>query len=124
MLDFETILEFSRSHCIGVCAVLVPVNMIATLQTLVFAARRSGPTQVQWVAGFAMVYATLLILHVGSWWLVGVVRVPTYILLFLGTVCLGLNTWAVIKGETLAHLWDIGSQKVRDRYFRGDWGVS
>lgn len=113
MLDFDMIWQFSRSHCIGVCALLVPVNMIATLQTLIFAARRSSPSQVQLVATFALFYATLLILHVFSWWMVGVVRIPTYILLFLGTVCLGLNTWLIWDRYTLPHLWDTLGAKLR-----------
>jgi hypothetical protein len=43
----------------------------------------------------ASIYALLMILHVISWFIVGVVMAPTFILMFLGTVCLAVNVMAV-----------------------------
>jgi hypothetical protein len=43
----------------------------------------------------AIVYASLMILHVLSWFIVGVVMAPTFILMFLGIVCLTINFTAI-----------------------------
>lgn len=34
MLDFSHLAELSRLHCLGICAFLVPSNLLATLTTL------------------------------------------------------------------------------------------
>ncbi len=95
MLDFNLIAEFSRTNCVAICAVLVPANLLATLQTMIFAGQQSDRRQVQWMVSFASFYAVLMVLHVYTWFSVGVVMAPTYILLSLGTVCLGINLCAI-----------------------------
>lgn len=105
MFDFNPLFEFSRSHCIAICAVLVPVNLLATLQTLIFVSLHRPQIQIQQSAGAATVCALVMILHVLTWFMIGVIMLPTYVLLFLGSVCLGLNLWAVIRTafKTLPH---------------------
>ncbi|MBF2002880.1 MAG: hypothetical protein IGS50_00185 [Synechococcales cyanobacterium C42_A2020_086] len=92
--------EFSREHCIAICAVLVPTNLLATLQTMLFAglfARLRQPRiRVQFMAAIASVYALLLVLHVMTWYVIGVVMAPTYILTLLGAMCLIINSAAVV----------------------------
>ena len=83
--------DFSRSHCIEICAFLVPANLIATSQTILFTVLKRSPIQIFTISTMAIVYASLMILHVISWFIVGVVMAPTFILMFLGIVCLTIN---------------------------------
>lgn len=36
MFDFNTLAEFSRAYCIGICAFLIPANLVATSLTIIF----------------------------------------------------------------------------------------
>lgn len=96
MFDSNTLFEFSRSHCIAICAALVPANLLATLQTMLFAGFRRPPFQVKLMALAASVYAFALLLHVFTWFAIGVVMAPTFILTFLGCLCLVINFCAVL----------------------------
>jgi hypothetical protein len=96
MVDIDTLFEFSRSHCIAICAVLVPANLLATLQTMLFAGFGYSIAQVQLMVMVASFYALILLLHVFTWFAVGVVMAPTYILTCLGCVCLCINFGAIL----------------------------
>jgi hypothetical protein len=74
MIDYNALFEFSRSHCISICAFLVPANLLTTANTLI------------------------------TWFLIGVVMPPTFVLLFLGSVCLLANLWAVLARKSMARL--------------------
>jgi hypothetical protein len=95
MLDLNSLFEFSRTYCIPICAVLVPVNLLATLQTMLFVGFRRPIAQTHLMAGVASFYALVLILHVVTWYVIGVVMAPTYILTVLGGVCIVTNLSAV-----------------------------
>ncbi|MEW5861551.1 MAG: hypothetical protein AB1861_29910 [Cyanobacteriota bacterium] len=95
MLDFNTLSEFSRAHCIAICAFLVPANLGATISTMVLAALCRPQVQVWRSAGVATVFALVMVLHVFTWFQVGVVMPPTYILLCLGSSCLVTNILAI-----------------------------
>ncbi len=95
MIEFQPLLEFSRMHCVAICAALVPMNLMATTQTLIFAGTQRSFAQVGLMAGVASLYALMMVLHVLTWLLIGVVMVPTYILLGLGTLCLTSNGLAI-----------------------------
>ncbi|AFY42281.1 hypothetical protein [Nostoc sp. PCC 7107] len=101
MLDFHTLAEFSRSNCIGICAFLVPANLIATLLTIILTALRRPLSQLQPVVGIATIFALVMILHVYSWFVVGVVMAPTYILMSLAITCLLTNIAAIILHKRL-----------------------
>lgn len=96
MLDFHTLAEFSRTNCVGICAFLVPANLIATLSTIILTALRRPIHQVQPVVGIASIFALTMVLHVYSWFVIGIVMAPTYILLFLAISCLLMNCAAII----------------------------
>ncbi len=96
MVDIDFWFDFSRTHCIAICAVLVPANLLATLQTMLMAAFGRSIAQVQLMAAIATVYALLLVLHVYTWFAIGVVMAPTFILTLLGTVCITINFCAVL----------------------------
>jgi len=96
MIDFNPLFEFSRTHCIAICALLVPANLLATLQTLLFVWFARPVTQIYSIATVASLYALLMILHVMTWLTIGVVMLPTYILSFLGCLCLLINSTAIV----------------------------
>lgn len=95
MPDLNPLFEFSRTHCIAICAVLVPANLLATLQAMLFVWFGRPPEQVYGIAAAASLYALVLLLHVVSWLAIGVVMLPTYILSVLGGFCLLTNFSAV-----------------------------
>jgi hypothetical protein len=95
-LDLNTLFELSRTYCIPICAVLVPANLLATLQTMLFSRFCRPTAQVQLMALVGSFYALILLLHVFTWFAVGVVMAPTYILTVLGCVCICINICAVL----------------------------
>ncbi len=92
---FDYLSDYSRTHCVAICAVLVPANILATAQTTLLLSLGYPSSTVQLSAGFASFAAGTMILHVLSWFAIGVVMAPTYILLVLAAVCLSVNSWAV-----------------------------
>jgi predicted neutral ceramidase superfamily lipid hydrolase len=96
MLDFSTIAEFSRNHCIGICAFLVPANLLATVLTIILTVLGRPIYQIWQSLSLASIFATAMIYHVYTWFMVGVVMLPTYILLALAITCLLSNFIAVI----------------------------
>ncbi|MDJ0799943.1 MAG: hypothetical protein QNJ51_24575 [Calothrix sp. MO_167.B12] len=91
MLEFNTLAEFSRSNCIAICAFLVPANLITTLLTMILAVLHRPSTQIWQAARIACIFAFVMVLHVYSWFAVGVVMAPTFILLSLAVTCLSIN---------------------------------
>ncbi|ERT06277.1 putative membrane protein [Lyngbya aestuarii BL J] len=121
MLDLNTIAEFSRANCGTICAFLVPANVLATLQTLIFTGAKYSPVRLRLMVGFASFYAVLMILHVYTWFNVGIVMMPTYILLSLGSLCLAMNAWAIVHPSSLLSLIEIVMVTVtnwRKRWFQ------
>lgn len=96
MIDLDSLFELSRTYCIPMCAVLVPANLAATLQTMIFAGFGQSAARAQIMAIAASFYALILLLHVFTWYAIGVVMAPTYILTFLGFLCLSVNICAVL----------------------------
>ncbi|HCF29619.1 MAG TPA: hypothetical protein DEV81_20995 [Cyanobacteria bacterium UBA11049] len=96
MFDLHSVSEFSRAHCISICAFLVPAILVATSVTMIFTALRRPQAQVWQAAGIASIFAVGMILHVFTWFVVGVVMAPTYILLWLGSSCLLTNIGAIL----------------------------
>lgn len=93
MFDFNTLADFSRTNCVSICAFLVPANLVATSLTTITALLR--PIQVWQAAGIASIFALLMLCHVFTWFIVGIVMAPTYILLWLGSSCLLSNIVAI-----------------------------
>jgi hypothetical protein len=97
MLNLTTsIITFSHTYCVAICAFLVPANLLATVLTLVWIGLGHFK-RLWWSTTIANLFAILMVFHVLTWFLVGVVRVPTYVLLGLGCVCLSVNLWAIIR---------------------------
>lgn len=104
MLDFNALCEFSRAYCVTICAFLVPANLIATSTTMVLTALGRPFRQIFLAAGIAGLFSGVMVLHVLTWFLVGVVRIPTYVLLMLGSVCLVINVWALLGRWQMANV--------------------
>ncbi|WP_348250389.1 hypothetical protein [Leptolyngbya sp. NM2-A1] len=49
-------------------------------------------------------FALALLLHDFTWFSIGVVMAPTYILLALACVCLSLNIWAIAHPTSIKQL--------------------
>ncbi|NMG05850.1 hypothetical protein [Brasilonema sp. UFV-L1] len=96
MLDFHCLAEFSRNNCVSICAFLVPANLLATVLTMIFTALRRPSHHVWQAAGIASIFAFMMILHVYTWFMIGVVMPPTYILLSLALTCLLTNLGAIL----------------------------
>lgn len=107
MLDFNTLAEFSRSNCVGICAFLVPANLLATLLTIILTALHRPSSQVWQAAGIASIFAFVMVMHVYTWFAVGVVMPPTYILLSLAITCWLANLAAVIWQKHYSHTFSL-----------------
>jgi hypothetical protein len=104
MLDLNNLLHFSHVHCVAICSVLVPLNLLATLQTLILIGLNRPRPLIVGTTAIASTAAITMVLHVLSWFVIGVVMLPTFILLALGTVCLSINVWAVSHPQSLKKL--------------------
>jgi hypothetical protein len=104
MLELNSIAEFSRCHCIGICAVLVPTNLFLTIGTMLSTALGRSTSTIYTTVGLSILPAIVLLLHVITWWAIGVVMLPTYILPVLAITCLTINTYAVINPQQMGHL--------------------
>ena len=104
MFDFSTLAEISRANCVSICAFLVPANLVATSLTIILTALRRPQVQVWRAAGIASLPALVMLYHVFTWFMIGVVMAPTYILLWLGTICLLTNLGAIAYKYNMFHL--------------------
>lgn len=104
MLDFHHLCEFSRFNCVAICAFLVPANLLATLQTIILVGLNRPLVQLVPAITMATMLAVLMILHVFTWFTIGVVMLPTYILLSLGSLCLTINFWAILNRTSMRQL--------------------
>ncbi|CAN1210906.1 hypothetical protein TUMEXPCC7403_11950 [Tumidithrix helvetica PCC 7403] len=91
--NFHLDSRHSRSRL--VCLQPQRFDTIATLQTMIFVFLRRSSFQMFAMTSMAIAYALTMIFHVFTWFIVGVVMAPTFILLGLGGVCLAINFMAI-----------------------------
>jgi len=103
MLDFNTLTEFSRTNCVSICAFLVPANLLTTLLTIILTALHRPSRQVWQAAGIGSIFALVMVMHVYTWFQIGVVMAPTYILLSLAITCSLTNLAAIIWQRHYTH---------------------
>ncbi|MEB3339374.1 hypothetical protein [Okeania sp.] len=101
MFDFNNLIQFSHTYCIEICGLLVPMNVLASLQPIIFTVLHRPKKEINLMALVASFYALMIIFHVGSWFIVGVVRIQTFILLGFASCSLMTNIWAVIHGSSM-----------------------
>jgi hypothetical protein len=104
LMDINAISEFSRTNCIAICAFLVPANLLSALLTIGAISLDRPPSQVRWAAGLGSLCAVTMVLHVSTWFSIGVVQAETFILLSLGATCLSLNVWAIAHPQSMVQL--------------------
>ncbi len=85
--------EFSRTYCISICAFPVPAILMTTLQSLLFVAFQRRRLSLTLSVGLDVLLTGLMLLHVGTWFIIGVVTPVTFILLTLSLSCFCLNSW-------------------------------
>jgi hypothetical protein len=116
MFNLHDLSEFSRVNCVGICTFLVPANLLGTLQTVILVGLNRPLVQLVPSIAIATLFATVMILHVFTWFMIGVVMLPTYILLTLGSVCLIINFWALINPASmrqfLGEVWLLASRSL------------
>ena len=95
MINFALFSEFSMTHCVALCAFLVPANLLVSLQIILFAAFERPRYHLWLMAAVSALYASALVLHDFSWLMIGVIKAPTFILIFVAALCLGVNAWAI-----------------------------
>ncbi|MFP4124180.1 MAG: hypothetical protein ACLFWI_24915 [Coleofasciculus sp.] len=124
MFDLTSILEFSRAHCVAICGGLVPLNLLLTLQTMILTGLQRPQRQVRFAAVLAYIPAGVMVFHVWTWLMIGVVMAPTFILLGLACICVGINLWASLFPQTMASLlrggWFWVMRRIRHSHKGGD----
>lgn len=104
----DLVFAFSHTHCLAICGFLVPANLLATLQTMIFISWPRFRSRIPLMVTVSSFYALAMVFHVFTWFAVGVVMAPTFILLFLACVCLTINGWALAHPASLSRLlWQI-----------------
>ncbi|MEG4812649.1 hypothetical protein QUA82_34640 [Microcoleus sp. F8-D3] len=118
MIDFNTVTEFSHTYCIAICAFLVPANLVTTLQTAILTGLNRPRIQVWASVVVAGLWATAMIFHVFTWFAIGVVMPPTYILLVMAITCLTVNVWAIAHPASMKQLIRFAVSVVRGAFRR------
>ncbi|ERN40502.1 hypothetical protein KR51_00030490 [Rubidibacter lacunae KORDI 51-2] len=108
MLDLFAIAELSRTHCAAICAVLVPGSVALTALALWWTMRARTRRWRYGAAGGALLVATIMVLHVGTWLAVRVVTPVTFVLLALALVCWAESLWAIAAPGSLQRLYGWG----------------
>ncbi len=114
MLDFNTVTEFSHTYCIGLCAFLVPANLLTTLLTGILTGLNRPRIEVWASVVVASLWATAMLFHVFTWFAIGVVMLPTYILLAMAITCLAINIWAVAHPDSMMQLIRVAVSAFRE----------
>jgi hypothetical protein len=78
MLELNSIAEFSRCHYIGICAILVPTNLLITLATMLSTVLDRSTSTIYVTVGLSILPAIVLLLHVITGWSIGIIMLPTY----------------------------------------------
>jgi hypothetical protein len=116
MLDFNIVTEFSHTYCVAICAFLVPANLLTTLLTVILTGLNRSRIQVQASVFVASIFAITMIFHVFTWFIIGVIMPPTFILLLMALTCLTINIWAISHPASMIQLITIMVLAVR-----GSW---
>lgn len=104
MLELNSIAEFSRCHCIGICAFLVPTHLLLASVTMWFVTLDRSLRQIYTTVGLSILAASIMLLHVATWWAIGVVMLPTFILPLLAVTCLVIDAVAVFWPQQMRSL--------------------
>jgi len=84
--------DFSRGNCIGICSALVPSILLGTTFCGGLAYFRQARWLINTAFAFTLMACGMMLLHVASWFSIGVVTPVTFILLGLSLTFGGLST--------------------------------
>ncbi|ELR97951.1 hypothetical protein GLO73106DRAFT_00017700 [Gloeocapsa sp. PCC 73106] len=101
MCETNFLFEFSRHYCLTICAVMVPANLVLTGRTIFLALTRASQSKLTQTAWIGVGLVSILLLHVFSWFAIGVVMTPSYVLIALASLCLTINLLALFPTITL-----------------------
>lgn len=101
MLELNTIGEFSRCHCIGICAVLIPTSLCLASATILGTATNRSIRVVRTTIFLGILTAILLLVHVVTWLSIGVVMLPTFILPVMAISTLSIQIYALVNPQHL-----------------------
>ena len=95
MIIIHGLFNLSRAYCVEICSWLVPLTLITTVNTLVSIGCPESLWRGRLSALSACLLAGIMVLHVTSWFVIGVVKAPTFVLTGLACLCFGINSWAI-----------------------------
>lgn len=95
MSIIDNLADFSRNHCVAICATLIPLIFLFTFRTLLLGYWQRTMAALLTSATIATGLVVALFFHVSTWFIVGVVHPVTFILAILGSICLVVNWIAV-----------------------------
>lgn len=84
--------DFSRGNCVGICSALIPLILLSTTACGALAYFHQPQRLVNTAYGAVILFCLGMVLHVSSWFAIGVVTPVTFILLGLSLTCAGLST--------------------------------
>lgn len=84
--------NFSRGNCVGICSALVPLILLGTTACGGLTYFRQPRWLVNTAYGAVILFCLAMVLHVSSWFAIGVITPVTFILLGLSLTCAGLST--------------------------------
>jgi hypothetical protein len=105
MLDLSALNEFSRCHCIAICAGLLPANLLLSTAVIGLTMFDGSWAARRWLSIGGLFCFVLLFSHVVSWWLIGVVAPATFILPSLGMLCSAINWACLTYPVSMGRFW-------------------
>ena len=97
IVDLNFLSSISRIHCVSICAFLIPVILITTLQSILLVIFQRRDTGLTVSVLLSLSAITFMVFHVSTWFVIGVVTPVTFILLGLSLSCLTINLWLWLK---------------------------
>jgi len=88
--------EFSRHHCLAICGFIVPNILLLTLGTIILVITSKSKQGLLITVSGGIILSLTMLLHVFSWFKIGVVLGPSYILVALACLCLVINLGAIV----------------------------
>ncbi len=118
MSIYASLFNFSHTHCVSICSFLVPFSLFVTFGSIYHVVAKHRPWRLYSTVSLASLAAALMFFHVWSWWAIGVVMGPTYILSAVAVVCLLVNGWAIGHSRSMVQVFDTCISIARTTYAR------
>lgn len=116
MSMLEMMMHFSHTYCVSICGFFMVFNVLGTGQTVLFTGLNLPSWQIKLMASMSSLFALVIISHVFSWFVVGVVQWQTFVLLFLCSLFLAINIWAFCDANSQRKLLNFILMKVQNLF--------